>query len=235
MSDSPNTISHEEYDRNFPAQPRDNVESSMRAFAYKNAEEIRRFEIGLYWTRSAYFWAFIGATMAGYGAVQTMTPSVSKSHLSVLAAAMGFVFSVAWYFANRGSKQWHENWENHVDLLEDSVAGPLHKTILRRPQPRGLEYVTRAITGPGCYSVSKINQIVSCFVILLWALITLEELHLNPKAEVDWFSARVVLFALFACLAMYFIGRTDQVNHHFCATKRTSEIGNATPSPADKS
>jgi hypothetical protein len=208
----------------------------MRVSAYKNAEEIRRFEIGLYWTRSAYFWAFIGATMAGYGAVQTMTPSVSKSHLSVIAAAMGFVFSVAWYFANRGSKQWHENWENHVDLLEDSVAGPLHKTILRRPKPNGFcERLSRPITGPGCYSVSKINQIVSCFVIVLWALILFEELHFDRKAKIDWFVVKVVSFAVAACLAMRFMGRTDQVNHHFSATMRSSEIEKPLESPRRKS
>jgi hypothetical protein len=34
------------------------------------ALDIRKFEIELYWKRATYFWTFIGATFAAYGAVQ---------------------------------------------------------------------------------------------------------------------------------------------------------------------
>ena len=45
----------------------------------------------------------------------------------LVLACLGFIFSVAWILVNKGSKHWQENWENHIDLLEDSVTGPLHK------------------------------------------------------------------------------------------------------------
>src|SRR5579864_817840 len=107
---------------------------SNKAEALKNALEIRKFEIDLYWKRAAYFWTFIGATFAAYGAVQASSAHADvKTDLSVIASCLGLVFSLGWFLANRGSKQWQENWENHVDLLEDEIIGPLYKTVLRRP------------------------------------------------------------------------------------------------------
>jgi hypothetical protein len=62
------------------------------------------------------------------------------------------VFSVGWWLVNVGSKKWQENWEKHIDLLEDLVTGPIYKTVLNE---KG-------------YSVSKINLIVSQFVSVIW-------------------------------------------------------------------
>ena len=45
-----------------------------------------------------------------------------------MLAGLGFFFSVGWIFALIGSKHWQENWENHIELLEDYVTGPLYKT-----------------------------------------------------------------------------------------------------------
>jgi hypothetical protein len=61
-----------------------------------------------------------------------------KTHLFLVVTGLGLVLSAAWYLANRGSKQWQENWENHVDLLEYEVKGPLYKTVLGRPEPSSL-------------------------------------------------------------------------------------------------
>lgn len=44
---------------------------------------------------------------------------------------VGLLFSVAW-FVNRGSKCWQENWENHVDVLANRIAGPIYEAVLRR-------------------------------------------------------------------------------------------------------
>ncbi len=241
MSDSPKSISQIEYDQNFQGKDASQADQNGKtAAAYERAEQIRQFEILLYWSRSNYFWAFIGATMAGYGAIRTVPSTPATPQLALIAAAMGFVFSVAWYFVNRGSKQWHENWENHVDLLEDAVTGPLHKTVLRRPKPTGIcERLSRPITGPGCYSVSKINQIVSCFVVALWALILgkelLEILQVEFKPMVQWFAYGVMALTAIVCLTIRFMGRTDQVNHHFSATMRSSEIEKPLESPRKKS
>ncbi|WP_218951118.1 hypothetical protein [Desulfoluna butyratoxydans] len=89
------------------------------------ALDIRKFEIELYWKRAAYFWTFIGATLAGYIAIQASS-SNNKTDLSVLLSCLGIVFSFGWLCVNRGSKHWQENWENHVDMLEDEEYGPIY-------------------------------------------------------------------------------------------------------------
>lgn len=94
--------------------------------ALKQALDIRKFEIELYWKRAAYFWTFIGATMAGFLAIQASSAQ-NKQDLAVILACLGIVFSFAWVCVNRGSKFWQENWEKHVDVLEDEVTGPLYK------------------------------------------------------------------------------------------------------------
>lgn len=47
----------------------------------------------------------------------------------LILAGLGFLFSVAWILANKGSRHWQKNWEKHMDLLEDYVTGPLYKTF----------------------------------------------------------------------------------------------------------
>ncbi len=78
------------------------------------ALETRKFEIDLYWKRTTYYWAFSAAVIAAYALVYTKkdTDPESNIFLSVLALC-GVVFSWGWYLANRGSKYWQENWEDH--------------------------------------------------------------------------------------------------------------------------
>ena len=138
-----------------------------RRRAFELAEEIRRFEIELYWKRATYFWTFIGATFAGYLAVNAADNDV----LALLLSGIGLIFSIAWWLANRGSKFWQENWENHVDNLENSSVGPLYKVVLARPKPPkgnfGL-WMDYYLIGPKKVSVSKINQVVSLYITLIW-------------------------------------------------------------------
>lgn len=48
----------------------------------------------------------------------------------VILSALGLFFCVSWLLSSKGSKHWQQNWENHLDLLEDGVTGPLYKTYL---------------------------------------------------------------------------------------------------------
>src|SRR5262245_51379736 len=105
-------ISKSEYDAAFGVSG-DN--SQLRKQALAQALDIRKFEISLYWTRAAYFWAFNTVALGAYGALQTLS-SKPPPQLCVLVSCVGIISSFAWYCANRGSKQWQENWENHVDL-----------------------------------------------------------------------------------------------------------------------
>ena len=129
----------------------------------EQALEVRKFEIELYWKRTTYFWAFIASSFAGY--FVAMKSSEFKE-MSIIIAIIGLLFSIGWYLVNRGSKYWQKNWEAHVDLLENEQIGPLFGTILN---PKPIEF--KNITGEYPLSVSKINQILSFSIILIWIYI----------------------------------------------------------------
>jgi lipopolysaccharide export LptBFGC system permease protein LptF len=100
--------------------PKANCESALAI-----ALDIRKFEIELYWKRATYFWSFLAVTLAGYFGllVAKDLPSTRQGEALLTVSCvscLGVVFSVAWYFVNRASKFWQENWEKHVDLLEDA-------------------------------------------------------------------------------------------------------------------
>ena len=126
----------------------------------EKALETRKFEIELYWKRTTYFWAFIASSFAGYFVV---IKSTEFKEMTIVVSMIGLLFSIGWYLANRGSKYWQKNWETHVDLLEDEQIGPLYGTILN---PTSIKL--SKITGEYPFSVSKINQILSFSIILIW-------------------------------------------------------------------
>ena len=106
--------------------------SRKTRLALQHALDIRKFEIELYWRRTTYFSAFISVAFAGYFYV--ISNKNGDNFYAFVVACIGFFLSCAWWLVNKGSKFWHENWENHVDLLEDDFLGPLYKTVLYRHQ-----------------------------------------------------------------------------------------------------
>lgn len=97
--------------------------------AYRVAADIRKFEIDKYWQRTLYFWGFITAIYVAYYHVLKKLCQAEHGSLPLLVlAALGLFFCLSWVLASKASKHWQENWENHLDLLEDSVTGPLYKT-----------------------------------------------------------------------------------------------------------
>lgn len=226
----PKRISESEYQDAF---------SERKRGALKRAWKIRKFEIDLYWRRATYFWTFIGASFAGYGAVQassTLTPA-EKGDLSVWLSCVGLVVSFAWFLGNKGSKQWQENWENHIDMLEDEVVGPLYKTVLRRTDPSGRwGYVKEWITGPGPwqFSVSKVNQLVSLYVCLLWLFLLGRSVWpLSWSLPINWEYVVVIGASFVACVAFLTLGRTAGSYSH-AAHQRESRIEPLLDNPLSK-
>ena len=209
-------ISQEEYKQSFAGK-------EEMAFSY--ALDTRKFEIELYWKRATYFWTFIAATLAGYAAIQVSSLK-DKTDLLVMLSCLGVLFSFGWHCVNRGSKQWQENWENHVDLLEDSVAGPLFKTVLRRRSAKGIRELTvNAVTGPWSVSVSGVNQIISLYVFGLW--IVLLSKSLNPlvySASLNWEHVVLVSGTLIACVGFVTYGRSFKGSHEHTADQRQSHV-----------
>ena len=193
--------------------------------ALEKALDIRKFEIDLYWKRASYFWTFIGAAFAGFF-VAYASPSENRRDLLVILCCLGLVFSVAWFCVNKGSKFWQENWENHVDLLEDSEIGPLYKIVLARN--KGVESAggfMGVITGPAPFSVSKINQLISFFVIFLWGALLVKVLWpISPDLDLNVFYCAIVGVSFICCVLFIWLGRTHSGEHYHSATLRESRV-----------
>lgn len=133
--------------------------------AFEKAHDIRKFEIELYWKRTTYFWAFIAASFAGYFAILTSKSISFQEQYLFLIESIGFVFSLGCFFVNRASKHWQLNWEKVIDSLEDDITGPLMKNHINNHNSFW------SLTLSYRFSVSRINQIISCFITLIWFLL----------------------------------------------------------------
>jgi hypothetical protein len=106
---------------------------------------------------------FIGLFFTGYFVVLDKVIDAKLSPIILIGiSTIGFIFTFAWYFVNRGGKYWQENWEMHVDFLEDSVIGPLYK-IVKNPK-----YQPTKLLGDNPYSVSRINHILNIVLMFVW-------------------------------------------------------------------
>jgi hypothetical protein len=173
-----------------------------RKAALKNAFDTRKFEIDLYWKRTAYFWVFISAIFIAYYQVITSHDlcSPKKEIFPLALAALGVFVSCCWFCVNKGSKYWQENWEKHVALLEDDIIGPLHKTTLNESND-----CSCCVLKAKRFSVSKINQLLSFVTILIWGCIFAVDLR------ADFCSAKsckqyglVICIALIICIFFLF-------------------------------
>lgn len=137
--------------------------STKHEEALKTALDTRKFEIELYWKRATYFWAFIAATFTAYFVLLTSDKVESHKHLTIIVSIIGYLFSLGWYLVNRGSKYWQENWERHVNNLEEKIQGPLFR-IIKMPERN---YFWKPLKGYP-YSVSKVNQFLSLIFTMFW-------------------------------------------------------------------
>lgn len=141
---------------------------------FKQILDIRKFEIELYWKRTAFFWTILGAIIAGYFLVFSKLDSSVNSHKTLFSLAnLGLVFSIGWYFVNRGSKYWQVNWEKHLDTIEDDIIGPLYKTTINK-QYYGTKKQFFKLVSPFPFSVSKINQVLNIVLIGFWLLMIID-------------------------------------------------------------
>ncbi|MGC9946768.1 MAG: hypothetical protein ABSF64_10410 [Bryobacteraceae bacterium] len=74
---------------------RESLPEGKRKEALEHAMDIRKFEIDLYWKRATYFWTFIGASLAGYAAVQASSTIADKGDLSVMLSCRASCFRSA--------------------------------------------------------------------------------------------------------------------------------------------
>lgn len=216
-------MNNQEYKDKFPSDGND-IEKTIAFRALEQALETRKFEIELYWKRATYFWAFIAVTFAAFGLVQRKGV-VDSEFLSFLLANLGFILSFGWFLANRGSKYWQENWEHHVDHLEDNIIGPLFKTSLprRAPQDR-LEKIETLLVGPSAHSVSKINQIISLYICIVWLALIFRAGGGICFTAWTLSHALVAIATVLSIAAMLYFGRTWRGNYGHTMETRESTI-----------
>ena len=179
--------------------------------ALQLAHDIRKFEIDLYWKRATYFWTFIAATFAGYFAIQAGNDFASV----YVVTCLGFLFSLGWYYVNRGSGAWQKNWEKHVDLLEDGVTGPLYKTLLDNESYRPWDLLS-----PYSFSPSRINNLLALTVTIVWLLLIVRTLwkvkHYLPVAVPDFsfpFSITACAMTVLTIIAALFLTFYGKAGH----------------------
>ena len=124
--------------------------------AFNRAHEVRKFEIELYWRRAAHFWVMQAAIFAAVGFVLSGTSVQTGNALPLALVGLGLLTAVGSWFSSEGSKFWQENWERHIDLLEERFEGHLHKTVW--------------VGGDGIrWSVSGTNGWLNIFFAIFWA------------------------------------------------------------------
>jgi hypothetical protein len=169
-------IDDDEYDKNFKMKPEKEAEKNEKQeAALKRAWANRDFEIDKFWTRSAYFWGFIVLIFGAYINVTTGKHSsqARDMYLDLYLILLGGIFSVAWLLVIKGSKRWQENWEAHIDKLEDEITGPLYKTVY--------------CNGDRFFSVSTINMILARIVIATWCAFLIMYIIRNSEPFKNFF------------------------------------------------
>lgn len=212
--------------------------NEMLKNAFEKIADTRKFEIEMYWKRATYFWTIIAVTFTGYFALSASEKLDNRENYLLLISSMGLVFTFAWYFVNRGSKYWQENWENHLDLIEDEITGPLYKTVLERPKKKTHSSMTETegridtlFTGPSKLSVSKINQWVALYIILIWIGMVIANLPFKPlinsvDTRITLTSVAILFISTMAIVLMVAKGKSHQGKHEIALRKRETTIIN---------
>ncbi|HGN8863846.1 TPA: hypothetical protein ACK1Z8_002525 [Klebsiella michiganensis] len=182
--------------------------SCKRDKALTYALEIRKFEIELYWKRATYFWTFIGASLVAFIAIQSSNSLLAeyRGELTLLVGCLGAVFSFAWVCVNKGSKFWQENWEKHVDMLEDDIIGPLYKVVANSHLGKNeSSVIDKLFLSSKPYSVSKINQTISYYVLFIWLSILFREvIKLKLYDNPNWYCITILALSFSFCISMGF-------------------------------
>jgi len=162
-----------------------NIPEKQLQKAYDRAWEAKNFEIDNYWKRGNYFWAFQVASFAGYFSVLGADAYPFNPEVLYAIVCIGIVTSFAWTLTNKGSKTWQRHWEIHVDLLEEKVTGPLYKIV----------------TTNKTYSVSKLNDIVSTFFIIIWFVLAIK--YFDDHITFKWDGTELDLIVTLSSVATF--------------------------------
>ena len=158
--------------------------------ALEFAIRTREFEIGLFWKRSNMFMLLTGAAFVGLYTVtnpsgilnvlltglgkqeaslnNTIAALIQSSHFyAFIITLAGLVFAIAWHLICRGSLFWQKNWEAHISALERPLMGPIYD-YAHYPPETNTQRCCPLKAYP--FSVSKIMNLTTFFVIVFWVV-----------------------------------------------------------------
>jgi hypothetical protein len=162
------------------------------------AHDIRKFEIDLYWKRANYFWLLQAAIFTALGFMWHGEAADAAGLVPLGLTSLGLLTAIASWFAAEGSKFWQENWERHIDFLEDNQGVILHKTAW--------------VGGDGIrWSVSGTNGWLNIFFSVFWfslfvsqVVISAEwgkiELEYTPNSKIEWNAVKASVIVLLTIL-----------------------------------
>ena len=183
--------------------------------------DTRKFEIGLFWNRSLFFWGFITLAFAFYGYAKK---ELSQGVIPLGAASFGLICSWCWHLVNRGSKYWQENWEQKVEDLEEKVTG--QKLFFERERR-----LDKGFWSAWTYSVGKLTLFMSLFVFFIWIMIFTNETVLLLAKPMGWNigksgwlcfkSVTIILFtsAMFLFSTFWTATSGEERNHKYLCKK----------------
>lgn len=165
------------------------------------AADTRKFEIGLFWQRSIFFWGFIAAAFVAYAEIAKESPR--DNDLLSAIAAFGVVCSAAWALANRGSKYWQGAWEAKLEAYEKIVLGI---ELFAEPySPRCRDW-----WGEWRFSVSRLTMALSDFTFGLWVFLGARTIPGIPWPSILRGPAIIPIISLLYVTLMLFFARSEK-------------------------
>jgi hypothetical protein len=126
--------------------------------------DIRKFEIGLFWSRSLFFWGFSAVAITAYGAAHQF----ASKEIQFAVACSGIVCSVIWALVNRSSKYWQKVWEEKAASASREAVG---RNLFEEPHRTAISCCDFIVSFPWWrlhFSVSKLTTAFSDFTALVW-------------------------------------------------------------------
>lgn len=151
--------------------------------ALERAHKLRSFEIEHYWKRAGYFWGYQASIFIAFAAFMNNDKYKNYNIIIFALAVLGVLIAFVNLLSAKGSRFWQKNWEHHIDVLENQIEGKIHKII----------WLT---DGHRSYSVSRLNESLSYFLIIFWIILYINTIINEPSIAIIVTSVFVLIIGI---------------------------------------
>jgi len=133
--------------------------------AFEIAKDNRKLEIELLWKRTTIFWGFLTFLFLGVAKIYG-----EHKYLAIVLSNLGFIFSVIWTFANRGSKAWQESYELRAELFYRKIHNikEVDFDAYDKVYSQNKNHESFILYRPAGFSLSKLLMLVSDITLVFW-------------------------------------------------------------------